>query len=271
MFNASIVLYKHTAAEIRELVKALLAAPNAGTVYLVDNSPEPSDELAGLGAEYIFTDHNLGYGRAHNIAIRKSMEQKTDFHLVVNPDIRMEPQIMPVLEQYMTEHTDIGHLMPKIVYPDGSTQYLCKLLPAPADLIFRRFLPTGWTRERMKRFEMRDFGYDRTLDVPYLSGCFMFLRMDTLKQVGLFDERFFMYPEDIDLTRRIHAVSRTVFYPQAQVIHAHAQDSYKSMRMLWVHMTNMIKYFNKWGWIFDRERKTVNRQIRKQFAGHPDE
>jgi len=103
------------------------------------------------------------------------------------------------------------------------------------------------------------------LDVPYLSGCFMLFRTEALKEVGLFDERFFMYPEDIDLTRRIHAKYRTVFYPEVSIIHHHAQSSYLNLKMLFIHITNMVKYFNKWGWILDKERKIINKKILEQL------
>ena len=259
MFNASIVLYKHRPAEVAGLVGSLLAAPGVSHVYLVDNSPEQDEAWAGLGAEYLYNNgRNLGYGAAHNIALRHSLEQGVPYHLVVNPDIELTPEVLPALERFMNAHPDVGHVMPRVVYPDGSLQYLCKLLPTPADLLLRRFLPAGWTRRRMERFEMRSSGYDHVMDVPYLSGCFMFLRTDVLRRVGLFDERFFMYPEDIDLTRRIHAVCRTVFFPGVQVVHHHAQSSYKSPKMLAVHLWNMVKYFNKWGWLHDPERKRVN-------------
>jgi len=66
-------------------------------------------------------------------------------------------------------------------------------------------------------------------------------------QIGFFDERFFMYPEDIDITRRMHTEFRTVFYPGATVVHDHARQSYKSMRALWVHLYNLVRYFNKMG------------------------
>jgi GT2 family glycosyltransferase len=93
----------------------------------------------------------------------------------------------------------------------------------------------------------------------------MFLRTEALTKIGLFDERFFMYPEDIDLTRRIHKEYRTVMYPYAEVIHAHAVESYHSKKMLWIHISNMIKYFNKWGWFFDNERKKINQEILKEL------
>ena len=75
----------------------------------------------------------------------------------------------------------------------------------------------------------------------------MFLRCDSLRKVGLFDPRYFMYPEDIDLTRRINQHYRTVMYPAVEITHNHAQGSYHSTRLLWIHITNMIKYFIKWG------------------------
>ena len=155
--------------------------------------------------------------------------------------------------------------MPKVFYPNGEVQFLCKLIPTPFDLIFRRFLPQKWTKKRTERFELRKSGYNKTMDVPYLSGCFMFLRTEALKEVGLFDERFFMYPEDIDLTRRMHQKYRTVFYPDVSIIHHHAQSSYFSLKMLWIHTINMIKYFNKWGWIFDKQRKEINRKTLKSL------
>ena len=165
----------------------------------------------------------------------------------------------------MDNNPTIGHLMPKVYYPNGEIQYLCKLIPTPFDLIFRRFLPKSWTQKQTDKFELRKSGYNRILDVPYLSGCFMFLQTEALKDIGLFDERFFMYPEDIDLTRRIHKKYRTVFFPDVQVFHNHAQSSYINFKMLYIHSFNMIKYFNKWGWFFDMERKIVNKETLKQL------
>src|SRR5574344_1698743 len=115
-------------------------------------------------------------------------------------------------------------------------------------------------RERMEHFELHFSGYNRIINVPYLSGCFMLLRTEALKKVGLFDERFFMYPEDMDLTRRLHKVYKTCFYPNVSVVHAHAQGSYKNRKLLWIHLVNVAKYFNKWGWFYDKERILFNQE-----------
>lgn len=266
MLNISIVLYKHTYSQIAHLVEILRKSTLVLEVYLLDNSPIPTTEFQHLKVTYIFTGENLGYGTAHNIAIKKSIEHNIPYHLVVNPDISFQPEILMQIEQFMNINSSVGHLMPKVLYPNGEIQYLCKLIPTPFDLIFRRFLPRSWTKKRTERFELRSSGYNRIMDVPYLSGCFMFLRTKALKDVGLFDERFFMYPEDIDLTRRIHRRYRTVFYPEVSIIHHHAQSSYLNLKMLFVHTFNMIKYFNKWGWVFDKERREVNKKVLKQLS-----
>ena len=266
MLNASIVLYKHSVTEIALLVETLLQSGVVKQVYLIDNSPKEEKGFQSQGITYIFNNKNLGYGAAHNIAIRQTIQQHCPYHLVVNPDIAFEATILEKLVQFMECHSEIGSAMPKVLYPDGKVQYLCKLIPSPFDLVFRRFLPNSWTRKRREQFELRASGYNRIMDVPYLSGCFMFLRTKALEEVGLFDERFFMYPEDIDLTRRIHSKYRTVFNPEVQVIHNHEQGSYKNGSLLYIHISNMMKYFNKWGWIFDNERRNVNREtLRKIF------
>ena len=105
---------------------------------------------------------------------------------------------------------------------------------------------------------MRDTQYKYEIDVPFLSGCFMFLRVDSLKEVGIFDERFFIYGEDIDLSRRIHERYRTVFYPSALIYHNHGAESHRSFKLLMIHFINLVRYFNKWGWMFDNSRKKIN-------------
>jgi GT2 family glycosyltransferase len=266
MFNVSIVLFNHIVAEIELLVQLLRQSELTNELYLIDNSPYNNPDFSKLPATYIFNNgNNIGYGAAHNIAIQKTIEQNIPYHLVINPDISFQTDILSEIVDFMDKNTEIGHLMPKVFYPNGQIQYLCKLLPSPFDLIFRRFLPSGWTRKRRDFFEMRWSGYDKIMDVPYLSGCFMFLRTEALKEVGIFDERFFMYPEDIDLTRRMHRKFRTVFYPVVSIVHHHAQRSYIDIKMLGIHIVNMIRYFNKWGWILDRERTEINKKIIKHY------
>ncbi len=260
MFNASIVLYHHKIDEISPLVLELSKAKDINEIFLIDNSSFVQNEFKELPVNYIFNGKNVGYGTGHNIAIRKTIEQNISYHLVLNPDIELEHTIFTDIVSFMQENKQVGHLMPKILYPNGKLQYQCKLLPTPFDLFIRRFLPDNWIKKAKDKFELRHSGYDKTMQIPCLSGCFMFLRTSTLKDIGIFDERFFMYGEDIDLTRRIYKKYKTIFYPNVNIIHKHERGSYKSFKLFLIHLQSIIKYFNKWNWIFDKERTKINQK-----------
>ena len=103
------------------------------------------------------------------------------------------------------------------------------------------------------------------MEVPFLSGCFMAIRRESIEQCGMFDERFFMYGEDIDFSRRINEQFKTIFYPHVSIMHGYEAASYKSFKMLKIHTQNIIRYFNKWGWLFDKRRKQTNKRILAQF------
>ena len=92
-----------------------------------------------------------------------------------------------------------------------------------------------------ERYELRHSGYNKIMNPPCLSGCFMFMRLSTLKENNLFfDERFFMYCEDFDLMRRIHRVAKTVYYPNVTVVHNHAKESYKMKKSTFVQSKNTL-------------------------------
>lgn len=259
--SCSVVSYHNPPQQIADALRSITATPGIA-LTLVDNSSD--DKLAAVarqhGARYIHRPDNPGFGAAHNIAVGEALAAGSAYHLVVNPDVSFGPEVIPSLQAYMDMHPDVGLLMPDIRYPDGTRQHLCKLLPHPGDLFVRRFFPTFYQLSgRQDAYEMRHGGYDTTMDVPALSGCFMFLRTSVLKKTGGFDERYFMYLEDVDLSRRIGRVARTVFYPAVSITHAYQKGSYKSSVLLSRHIRSAIRYFNKWGWFFDAERSVINR------------
>jgi len=258
--NVSIVLYNNNLEKVKPLIDILKKSRAVNRIFLIDNSHKTQQGFENLDVTYIFNDKNVGYGRGHNIAFKQTIcDNDAAYHLAINADIAFEPQILDEIVGYMQENQDVGSLMPKVFYPNGKIQYLCRLLPDPMDLIIRRFLPKSMMKSRVERLEMRNTDYNHIINVPHISGCFMMLRTDILKKIGLFDERYFLYLEDIDLTRRIQHTSRTIFYPKVSIMHEHRQGSYSSFRLLIVHIISAIRYFNKWGWWFkDKERKAIN-------------
>lgn len=263
--SCSVVTYHNPPDQIAAVLRSVSATPDVA-VTVVDNSADNKlEEIARqFGARYVHRPDNPGFGAAHNLAICDALASGSQYHLVLNPDISFDDQVIPALKAYMDAHPEIGLVMPDIRYPDGSRQHLCKLLPHPIDLFVRRFIPTLYRLSgRVDTYEMRRSGYDRIMDVPALSGCFMFLRSSVLQKTGGFDERFFMYLEDVDLSRRIGQLARTVFFPSVSITHAYQKGSYKSSALLWRHISSAVRYFNKWGWFFDAARGAVNRAALK--------
>ena len=264
IISASIVLYNSDIEQIKKVIISYTPSKNR-LLFLIDNSPEKLN-VGSLLSEYshiyyYFTGENKGYGAGHNIAIRMAMKLNTKYHVVLNPDLQFDTEIIKKIADFMDNDTCIAQVMPKILSSNGDVQYLCKLIPTPVDLLLKRFLPKKISEKNAIKYQLKFADYNNRMNIPYLSGCFMFFRMSALEKIGLFDELFFMYPEDIDITRRMHKVFKTMYYPEVSVIHAHASESYKSIKMLMIHIYNIIKYFNKWGWFFDRERKKINRKV----------
>ena len=267
MITASIVAFHTKHDELKRLLDCALTG-YIDRLFIIDNSS--NDELRDFVKDNDKVNYihslNLGYGSGHNVAIRKSIEMGADYHVVLNPDIYWNDNVIERLCEFMDANSDCGLVMPKIVYPSGETQHLCKLLPSPMDLIGRRFIPIkSYQKKHDYQYELHWTGYDSIMEVPSLSGCFMFMRCSVLKHVGGFDERYFMYAEDLDLCRRIGEVSHTMFYPNVVVVHEYEKGSYKSGKLLKYHLSSIFKYFNKWGWIFDRKRIEKNRSCIEQL------
>ena len=266
MITASVVLYNTPLPEVETIRKSFAPGPDRELIF-IDNSPVSREELAYLKdlehVTYLFSGANLGYGKANNIGIEQAVRSGADYHAVLNPDLRFCPEILDELASYADVHPDVVYMLPKVISEEGEVQRLCKLLPTPADLIFRRFFPRkGIFRANDDRYTLAGSGYDRIIDPPCLSGCFMFLRVKTLREHDLrFDERFFMYCEDFDLIRRLHRVGKTVYYPSVSIVHTNSKASYKNGRMLAAHIASACKYFNKYGWFRDAERDRMNRKI----------
>jgi GT2 family glycosyltransferase len=270
IITASIVLFHNDKAILQEAVDSFLSTNLSVKLFLIDNSK--TDLLKSLKSdsriEYLHNPSNPGFGASHNIALNKASLLGAKYHLVLNPDVKFEKGTIDRITQYMNENPEIGNLMPKVYYLNGEIQYLCKLLPTPYDWIGRRFNPfRKMVNKRNNNFELRFSGYDKIMEVPYLSGCFMFLSMEAVSEIGVFDEKIFMYGEDTDLCRRlINRGYKNIFYPEANIQHVFEKGSHKSIRLTWVGIKSAIYYFNKWGWFFDSERNRINRNCLKNIV-----
>jgi GT2 family glycosyltransferase len=215
-------------------------------LYVIDNNS--SDSTLKIVKEIsdqivlIQNNENVGFGSGHN----KILDiLNSHYHIVVNPDIIIKNNCIYEMANYMDSHPNVGLLSPMIKFPDGRLQYLCKRNPTFLDLFIRFLLPMFF-KKRQYFFEMRETGYCREFEIEYATGCFMFFRSEIFKRLNGFDENFFLYLEDADITRRVNQISRTVFYPYNYVVHEWQRGTHKDPKLMWIDIQSALYYFKKW-------------------------
>jgi GT2 family glycosyltransferase len=198
----------------------------------------------------IANKENLGFARANNQAIRRATG---DYILLLNPDTIVEEDTFTKILSFMNDHPDAGALGVKMI--DGNGKFLPESkrgLPTPAVAFYKIF---GLARlfPRSKRFGRYHLGYldkDEIHTVDIISGAFMVLRKETLDKIGLLDESFFMYGEDIDLSYRItQAGYKNYYFPKTRIIHYKGESTKKSS-------INYVKVFYNAMIIFARKHFT---------------
>ena len=225
---------------------------------LVVNDHHPGEAVEDLAAgadQVLLQRHNLGYGRAVNALVRCLVAEGAalpDHLAVLNTDLSWRPGTFEHVLAWLQRHPEVSLAVPRLVDAQGRQQLLCKRDPTALAMLSRRFLP-AWAKPRwLKRYDswyvMGDHDYDTVFDVPYLSGCCMLMRCDTFQKVGGFDERFFLYLEDADLTRRMAREGRCVHLPVAEVVHGWGRGNYSSFRLMLVNVVSAWLYFRRWGW-----------------------
>ncbi|WP_202110856.1 glycosyltransferase [Flavobacterium hydrocarbonoxydans] len=265
----SIVLYRTDTTDLEKAIKSILNTKQEIKLYLVDNSP--SDELKifkdfDSRIVYIHNPSNPGFGAAHNIAIQKAIEMDAEYHFIVNPDVYFEGDVIVSMVNYVKRDSTIGMMMPQILNLDGTVQNLPKLLPSPMSILRRKFKkPKKAYQKFINIYELRDAPQDTIYNVPILSGCFTLLNLEAIKKVGAYDDKFFMYFEDWDLSRRVHKHYKTIYFPMVSIYHGYESGANKNSKLFKIFINSAITYFNKWGWLFDSERNKINNEAISQF------
>lgn len=209
----------------RELVerclRALLASRGVDLdVTVVDNaSAERPDALrpAFPGVRFVRSEENLGFARANNLALRQARGRAL---MLLNPDCFVEPDTVAALLRALDERPRAGAVGPLLTYADGSLQYSAFRDVTPATLLWEYFLlDLRFPNHRMAgRYEARD--YRRARRVDGLLGACLLVRRDAAEHVGLLDERFFMYCEEVDWCRRLRAAGWELWHePAARAVH----------------------------------------------------
>ncbi|OGE32002.1 hypothetical protein A2631_02695 [Candidatus Daviesbacteria bacterium RIFCSPHIGHO2_01_FULL_44_29] len=186
------------------------------SVYIIDNAS--SDDSAKTAKQefpefnFILNPENLGFGKGNNLALEKIKE---GYILLLNPDTKLEKGVISKMLEFMEAHLEVGISTCKIVFPDGRL-----------DLTAHRGFPTPWASFKYyflkddSLYHLRQMDMSGPHEVDAIAGAFMLTRADVLKKVGLFDEDYFLYAEDIDLCFRIkEAGFKVVYVPSVSIVH----------------------------------------------------
>ncbi len=243
--SASIVLYNEDIDLLRKTVDSFLQIDEHFQLFLIDNSPNPTQpSFDNTNIEYIANHSNVGFGAGHNKVIDK-IKNKSKYHLVLNPDVQFEPQVISELIKKLETENEVSMIAPRIIFPNKEFQISCRKYPTFLALLSRRF---GVLKKYTQKFEYQKSALQKPLYPDYIHGCFMLFKTQDFVDLNGFDERYFLYMEDVDICKKIDAIGmHKIYYPHVQIIHALRKGSSKNFQMFARHLTSAMKYFNKWG------------------------
>jgi hypothetical protein len=216
-------------------------------------SGEPVEELSENALIFLANNHNPGYGRAVNQAAAELAAHGIEplYLASLNTDLSWQPGSLENLVDWLDQNPDVVLAVPEIRSPEGDIQMLCKQNPTILALLSRRFLPEKlkplWLRRYDYWYTMNDADYSQVFESPYLSGCCMFMRYTAFLKLGGFDERFFLYLEDADMSRRMTELGRSVHLPVSTIYHHWGRGNHRSKRLTLVNLHSAWMYFRKWG------------------------
>lgn len=198
----------------------------------------------------LFDGHgNVGYGRGHNLSIRGA---QSDFHLVLNPDVVLTPESLVQGVQYLQSEPEVVALSPAVCDGEGHKQHACKRFPTVLDFVLRGFAPAGIKKmfhQRLAHYEMRDLSeHEASTGIPIISGCFMLFRTLPLQAVGGFDEAYFLYFEDFDLSLRVQKLGALAYLPGMQITHLGGNSAKKGLRHIGMFARSGCRFYNTHGW-----------------------
>lgn len=251
MVTVSASVVTHNSAVVIEQLLDSLYTHTRGVelqVYVVDNA-STDDTLDRVRASFpqavlLPQTDNRGFGHGHNCVIPLL---SSDYHLIINPDITFDHDVLKELCAFMEQHRDVVLTTPQIRFPDGRIQAVPRRAPKWRYALGGRLEKLGGPFRRWRtRYTLRDCPLTEYIDLTFCTGCFMLIRTEAFRAVGGFDEAYFLYCEDADLSRRLQPYGRLLCLPSVTVQHAWERGSSKSWFLFRTHMRSLWIYFEKW-------------------------
>lgn len=222
------------------------------TLATFDDFQEPL-KTADISLKLVAGQGNIGYGAGHNLVLK---DLESDYHLMLNPDVVLDKQCLVNGMAYLLENGSTAMVSPTASDQNDCRQALCKRYPSVMTLFIRGFLPQTLQRQfsnRLGHYEMHEL-YGTSSDglspaaVPIISGCFMLCRTKALKAINGFDEGYFLYFEDFDLSLRIGKRGDIAFVPSMKILHGGGYAAKKGFKHIRMFIVSGFRFFNTHGW-----------------------
>lgn len=228
------------------------------TLYLVDNaSPDGSGaRLAravqdgvlaaapGQRVEVICRETNGGFGKGHNTVLPRLT---SDYHFILNPDIELTEDALSGLAGWMDAHLEAVMARPELHFPDGRVQSLplrrCSVRP----MVYRQLPFLKFWAKYNDAYLMKGADLTRPTEIEFCTGSFSAVRTADFKAVGGFDEAYFMYVEDADLTQKMRTRGKAYLVPQYTAVHAWHRAAHRQLKPFFWQARSLLRYFSKWG------------------------
>ncbi|MHA5125136.1 glycosyltransferase [Oenococcus oeni] len=256
--SITVVFYNNGIDSINKVIDNILGTTiyfKNVCLYLINNSPDNTEINDFLNLKksqsnrisVLIPSKNKGFGSGNNLVLPVLT---SDYHFIINPDVIIPDQneIIKMIN-YLEKNPKIGLLSPLIKFPDGNIQHLLKKETTIFDMTLR-FIGLPFFKKRQKEFVSLPDGYSNIHRAENVPGSFMIFRTSVFEKINGFDEKFFLYMEDSDITKSVNNVSESIFFPDAFVYHEWQRQNRKSLKGILTMLRSTVIYFNKWGWKF---------------------
>lgn len=260
--SASIVVYNGAEEAINAAASVLCnTAKYPLDLYLVDNaSPDGSGEVleqalangvfaleANQTVQIIRRKVNGGFGTGHNTVLPLL---QSDYHFILNPDILLRSDVLSGMADWLEEHPEAVMARPALAFPDGTLQVLPLQKCSAMALVYRQLPQLSFLKKYNDRYVMEGADLSKPTEIEFCTGSFSCLRTQVLQQIGGFDEKYFMYVEDADLTQKARQKGKVYLLPQFSAVHIWHRAPHSDLAHFKMQLKSMLRYFGKWGFRF---------------------
>lgn len=247
----SIVVYNPKMNLLIETIDSFLSSYDKSEVYIWDNSARDliSTDLKNKFHNRIHYNSkfkNLGFGHGHNLNFKISQKQSIDYFCILNPDLIIPQNTISELLNLSDRYPNYGLFSGAIYGIDGSLHHVHKKFPSFKSYLLDQINKIFNTQFKIPNYAVQLDTLDQPTSIPILSGCFLFFTFQHFSELNGFDESFFLYFEDYDITYRSYKKNKSLVDPKIKIIHHWQRESHRKLKLKLIHIKSGLYFYWKY-------------------------